>query len=68
MVSIVIQGEKKSDFDILITLAKRLGLTVQEETIEEKVVTPFSTSLEECKKGKTNKYNSPKELREKLSV
>jgi hypothetical protein len=68
MVSIVIQGKKRSDFDILIAMAKKLGLTVKEDAESvEKVLTAFEKSLDECKKGKTNKYNSTELLQKNIT-
>lgn len=68
MDSLVIEGKKKGDFEILIALAKRLGLKVhfiQDEIIEEPNKETIK-ALNDVAEGKVFKSKSHKDLMEQL--
>ena len=69
MVSIVIQGKKRSDFDILIAMAKKLGLKTR--LVKEEAIISLSAdtlqSLDDIEKGKGFKAKNIKDLMDQLN-
>ena len=69
MEALVIEGKKKSDFDVFIVMAKKLGLKTR--LVKEEAIISLSAdtlqSLDDIEKGKGFKAKNIKDLMDQLN-
>ncbi len=70
MSAIVIEGAKKSGFDILIALAKRLGLKVHLLNDEYIDIPNAETikAMQDSEKGEVNRYENASDLLKEIEI
>jgi hypothetical protein len=69
MDALVIEGKKKSDYDVIILMAKKLGLKVHfvKESATKTLSAETIKSLKDIEAGKVYKSKNHKDLMEQLS-